>query len=394
MGPMQNGSMLVQCPSCHTTYGVSDSLIKTPNPTFRCSRCKHIFILGLRAEESPSHRGPVMSHDEEEERELSFPFPPPERKKDREEKDKESFDFSEPKEPPVANSPDQWQPESPDLETAESLPSPEEPLAARETEERLSPTTDEEQPSLLIKEREDRWAITPVHPQDEKPFTIPEENRFPQMEITAEPDPEIEEEWQISYPLPEEEEADPALGQQRGRPGSILPYLSLFGALLLLYSLLTLMHQTQPKTIETLIKNIPWLGASVLKNNHLRQRISLQSLRPSFQTIVGNQEVFVVSGVAVNRNPVSVREVQIEGQIYNGEGKEIGHQAIWVGNAVSLKIISGLTAQDIPLLQKMIPLKRFEIPPDASAAFVIVFFKPSGEIKNFSCRVLSAEGTV
>lgn len=391
---MQNGTMLVQCPSCHTTYGVSDSLIATPNPTFRCSRCKHIFILGVRAEENPSHKGPVISQDEEEDRELSFPFPPPERKKDREENDKESFDFSEPEEPPVANSPDQWQPESPNLQTDESFPSPEEILAPRQTKERLSPTTDEEQPSPLIKEREERWAITPPHPQDEKPFTIPEENRFPQMETATELDPKLEEDWQISYPLPEERETDTALDPQRGRPVSILPYIGLFGALLLIYSLLTLMHQTQPKTIETLIKNIPWLGSSVLKNNHLRKEISLQSLRPSVQKIPGNQEVFVVSGVAVNRNPVSVREVQIEGQIYNGEGKEIGHQAIWIGNAVSLKIISGLTAQDIPLLQRMSPLKRFEIPPEGSAAFVIVFFKPSGEIKNFSCRVLSAEGTV
>jgi hypothetical protein len=214
------------------------------------------------------------------------------------------------------------------------------------------------------------------------------------METATELDPKLEEDWQISYPLPEERETDTALDPYRGRPVSILPYLGLFGALLLIYSLLTLMHQTQPKTIETLIKNIPWLGSSVLKNNHLRKEISLQSLRPSVQKIPGNQEVFVVSGVAVNRNPVSVREVQIEGQIYNGEGKEIGRQAIWIGNAVSLKIISGLTAQDIPLLQKMSPLRRFEIPPEGSAAFVIVFFKPSGEIKNFSCRVLSAEGTV
>lgn len=38
--------MLVQCPGCRTTYRVRDTLITTSTPTFRCSLCKHIFVLG------------------------------------------------------------------------------------------------------------------------------------------------------------------------------------------------------------------------------------------------------------------------------------------------------------------------------------------------------------
>lgn len=336
----------------------------------------------------------TASQDEDEDRELSFSFPPPEKSEVREEKGKEVLSFLEPREAPATETTDQRQPESLKFRIDESFPPPEETLGPRADEEQPSPRTDEVQSSSLSKEKEDSWSITPTHTRDEDRFTIPEENRPPRMDTPAEVNPEFEEDWQNASPPLEESETTPPLDPYRDRPLSTLPYLSLFGALLLIYSLLTVMQQSQPRTIETLIKVIPWLGSSVFKNNHLRQEITLQSLRPSFQTIMGNREVFVLSGVAVNRNPVSVREVRIEGHIYNAEGKEIERQTISVGNAISSKIIRDLTAQEISILQKLSPQKRFEISPDESAGFVIVFLKPSGEVKNFSSLVLSAEGGV
>ncbi len=384
--------MLVQCPSCHTTYRASDIPITIPNPTFRCSRCKHIFVLGLKPETSPvreatSPPSTTAQPDEEEDRELSFSFSPPKRKEAREEKSKEDFDFLESKEPPETESPDQGQPESPKLEIDESFPPPKDTPALRIAEEQPSPTTEEEQPLPTIHEG-------PQSSLNDNSITIPEEDRSPRIDTTPEADPELEEDWQSPSPSLEEKDATLALDPYRGLSASTMPYLSLFGVLLLIYSLLTLMHQTQPKSVESFIKAIPLLGSSVFKNNHLRQRIALQSLRPSFQTIVGNRQVFVISGVAVNRNPVSVREVQVEGHIYNAAGKEIKRQDIWVGNAISPKIIRDLTAQEISILQKLSPQKRFQIPPEESAGFVIIFLKPNGEIKDFSCRVLSADGEV
>jgi len=335
--------MLVQCPSCHTTYRVSNDLITKPNPTFRCSRCKHIFVLRLKSEVRPVSKTTtppsITPHqDENENRELSFSFPPPEKREAREEKREET-------------------PASPMVE------------------EQTSPPPDKEQ----------------APPPTNDSFIIPEEGRPPRTGTTTETELQFEKDWQRSFPPLEEREPALALDPHEDRPVSTIPYLSLFGALLLVYSLLTLTHQAQPKTMETFIKAIPWLGSSVFKNNHLREGIVLQSLRSSFQTIPRDRAVFVVSGTAVNHNPVSVREVRIEGHIYNTEGKEIGRQAIWVGNPISPKIMKNLTAQDISILQKLSPQKRFEISPEGSKGFVIVFLKPNGEIKDFSCRVLSAQ---
>lgn len=249
--------------------------------------------------------------------------------------------------------------------------------------------TDEDRPSPPAKERDDNWSIALSSPSDNEPFSVPEEKRPPLLDTPIEANPKFEMDWHSPSLSLDKREPSPALDQ----PLSTLPYLILFGTFLLIYSLLTLMHQTQPKTMETFIKAVPLLGSSVFNNNHLRKGISIQSLRPGFQTIMGNREVFVVSGMAVNRNPVSVREVRVEGHLYNAEGKEIERQSIWVGNAISAKIIRGMTTQDISDLQKLKPLRRFEISPEESVPFTIVFLKPtSSKIGDFSWRVLSAEG--
>jgi hypothetical protein len=130
----------------------------------------------------------------------------------------------------------------------------------------------------------------------------------------------------------------------------------------------------------------------VLKNNHLKSGVALQSLHAGHQTIQGNREVLVITGVAQNQNPVVIREVRVAGQLYNLEGKEIEQQIIWIGNAISPRIIRGMTVQDIADLQRLKPLKTFEIPPGDSIPFTIVFLKSTKEIKDFSCEVLTAEG--
>lgn len=392
--------MLVQCPSCHTTYRVSDSLITTANPTFRCSRCKHTFVLGLKTGVSPARETAPPTPtppQQEDEPELSFSFP---RQKKRDATEEQTTLV--PSEPPlseqtsVEKSTGPVQAETKKLATDESFSFPDDaPVPTTATEE-PPPRLEKAQSPLrgMETEKEDNWSISAPGPQEES-FTIPEESRTPQMANGAEPSPEFEDEWPDSLPLlSEEREPNSALDRYRDRPLSVVPYISLFGVLLLIYSLFTLMYQAQPKTIEAAMNTIPWLGPAVLKNNHLRHGITLQSLRPSFQTIQGNRKVFVLSGIAVNRHPISIREVRVEGQIFDAEGKEIDHQIISLGNAISSKIIRDLTAQEISILQKLNPQKRFEIPPDESAAFVIVFLKPSAEVKNFSCRVLSAEAGV
>ncbi|MEC4679798.1 MAG: hypothetical protein VST67_03760, partial [Nitrospirota bacterium] len=229
-----------------------------------------------------------------------------------------------------------------------------------------------------------------THEQDpSQPFTPPSPTDW-----NADFEAKEEEE---NFPFQEEEtEAETADNPRQAIGLSVIPFISLFGLLLLIFFMTTLTYQYQakPTQLESLIKVIPWFGPLIIKNTHLREDLVVSSLRFDFKTISEGHRVFVISGKIINRSSVSVREIRVEGQIYSAAGERIKSQAISIGNPISTKIIQDMTAREITDLQRMKPLKRFEILPEESAAFTIVFLKLTKNIKSFSCRVLSAKETI
>jgi predicted Zn finger-like uncharacterized protein len=309
--------MLVQCPGCLTTFRIDDGLIATAEPTFRCSRCRHVFALEPRGRADPQP---------------------------------EPLDDSPHPQPTTAAA------EEPSFTFASQQWGNEPGLAGGQAE--LPLTFPEEKPAVLEAARADE-PVEKGSPLDGKDF------------------------------LPATVEA-PAAPEPPPTPLSTVPFIGLLCVLLFTFALATLTHRFRPEPLEILLQNIPWLSASLFHNLHLPQGISLEPVHPAFHTIQGERRVFAISGLAVNRNAVPVREIRLEGIIFNADGKEIERQAITVGNPLSSKIIRAITAQDISILQKLDPPKIFELQPEESAAFVIVFQKPVKEIRGFSYRVVSA----
>jgi hypothetical protein len=125
--------------------------------------------------------------------------------------------------------------------------------------------------------------------------------------------------------------------------------------LIIIFALVTAFNRAHPAATEEFVRQIPMVGASVLRNNRLKDGVLLQSLRGGYQSIQGNREVFVITGAALNQNPVTIRAIQISGESYNNQNEEIEKQTIWVGNAISPNIVRGMTLQDISNLQKLPP---------------------------------------
>jgi predicted Zn finger-like uncharacterized protein len=321
--------MIVRCPSCKTTYKVADALVKDTKPAFRCSRCKHTFELeSVGMPEKPVER----AHSTEK----LF-------SKTRGEEQELSFTFA----------PKKQEHEETRKESVNS---------SRQDFE--FPASAQDGPMSTAESTLDELEVIPPQPSPSQPLPMARETTDNVLSL------------------------DP----YRDQPASTVPFLTLFGLLLMLFAFATAFHLAHPKVSEGIVRSIPLVGHAVLKNNRLKNGVALQSLRSGQQTIQGNREVLVVTGIAQNQNPVVIREVRVAGQLYNLEGKEIEHQAIWIGNALSSRIIRGMTAQEISDLQRLKPLKTFEIPPGDSIPFTIVFLKLTKEIKHFSCEVLGAEG--
>lgn len=350
--------MLVRCPKCRTTYKVSNDLLKGGSPAFRCSRCKHTFELEAHSSPEPhaSTADPVQpvpgaSPDPEQEPRLPFE------------------NRQEPAPSDIENDPPQQASSGENFSTTDLKPDDQWSLTHPEREDEphqfeLPKTDPRAEPEKIIDKRDDFLAEDPFFPQAE------DENK------------------------PDDFDNILAISSYREQKASILPFFSLFALLVIGFAFMSVISYASPQTAEGVLKRIPLIGNAILRNNHLKNGILLQGLRSSHQTIQGNREVLLISGVALNENPEVVREIQLAGVVYNGQGKELERQTIWVGNTLSQKIIRGMTMEDIPHLQNLKPLKNFELPPGDSIPFTIVFLKAAKGAKEFSCEVLTAEGSI
>src|SRR5919109_2919041 len=341
--------MLVRCPKCRTTYKVSDDVLTGSTPAFRCSRCKHTFELDANNASSG---------------------PPTER---------------------LAEPGAQSTPLPADQELR--LPFTAKPEAARAGSDKKEATdlpAEEKDRDRLELDSGDQRSLSHDDPA-ERPFTISETKRAPDM-------PKDFSLADRALPIINDKSESPhnilAISPYLEQRASILPFITLFGLLVIGFSLVAVISHANPSASEQVVKKIPLIGTSVLKNSHLKEGILIQALRSGYQIIQGNREILMITGVALNRNPVVVREIQLTGRIYNQEGKELDRQTIWVGNTISPKIIRGMTIEDIPHLQNLKPLKSFEIPAGDSVPFTIVFLRSTKHAQDFTCEVVTAEGEV
>jgi predicted Zn finger-like uncharacterized protein len=345
--------MLVQCPNCQTTYKVADEVVKGGSPAFRCSRCKHTFELesgeNLGAAHGQPKSGETSTAKPAPDKELSLPFAPKQ--------------ISE----PISH-------DRKDLEARPMEGSDSQSRAEAESTWSMSATSQEQDRAFVAAETD---------PPGDKVEAKISQKDFPSNDPLF-PKLASDKEDNASNIL--------AISPYLELRGSILPFVTLFSLLVIGFSLFAVIGYAHPEMPESVLKKIPLLGATVLKNNHLKDGILLKSLATASQSIQGNRDVFYVTGVALNQNPAVVREIQLTGKTYNESGKEIERQTIWVGNTLSPKILHGMTLEDIPQLQDLKPLKSFEIPPGDSVPFTMVFLRSAKNAKEFTCQVVSATG--
>lgn len=336
--------MLVQCPKCNTTYRVSDEVVKGAAPSFRCSRCKHTFELEAQPESATDVPHPGADKFSENP-ELAFSF-----------------------EPATGSEPEIPREDSPQKTESSTNPKP-----------------------TALGQTEWQYKEPDGSGEDEASFTIAATTAAAKDDIPARPSVE-KESYQISSPARETNDNVLVIEPYRDQRASVAPFLTLLGFLVVLFAFVLAYQKTHPTASEEWVRSIPFLGHSVVRNDHVKNGVLLKSIETKYQSLQGSREVVVLTGVAVNQNPVMIRNVQLAGQLYDHEGKEIERQTMWIGNAISSQIIRGMTAQDVTDLQRLKPLKTFEIPSGDSVPFAIVFLRTGKPVKDARCEVLSADG--
>ena len=378
--------MIIRCPSCSTTYRVNGSVFDAPQPTFRCSRCKHIFAvqirLQLRDEEPPVPDAETAPPTEAEAADYD---PDTAVDSDAGETDPQSRTETDDRDAGAAETDHEPDPgsEQGTLGLTEPAPTDDDaPPAMNPDDDTETPDDDFEE--VLLSEPD--FELPELNePEPLEPTAIIDD--APPVRGTRQPDFEIDDDFLIPPRRPSTPPPPPRFGTR----GSIVPLVSLVALSLFAFVLVALIYQINPRPLDSLLRRIPWYGSAVFEDRHVKGTLSFESLTSDVQPVLNQTEVFIVSGKLVNRNDRSVHKIQIEALLFDAEGKQVGRQVTFVGNAISAKIIEDMTFREISMLQSLKPQSAYRIPANASADFTVVFAKPKAAVQSFSCRVLSAE---
>lgn len=381
--------MIIRCPSCSTTYRVDGSVFDAPQPTFRCSRCKHVFAVQVRLqlrEDEPSVPATPTAPTAETEAADDWSDAGTDLYTGAE---TDIQHYAEADDPDAGSHEPDLGGEEGTLDLTYPAPSAEGAPPAMSLDDDTETADDDLEETLLSEpdfELPDLQEPEPLEkPEPLEPTAIVDDDS--PVRGTRQPDFEIDDDFLIPPRRPSTPPPPPRFGTR----GSIVPLMSLVALSLFAFVLVALIYQINPRPLDSLLRRIPWYGSAVFEDRHVKGTLSFESLTSGVQPVLNQTEVFIVAGKLVNRNERSVHKIQIEALLFDAEGKQVGRQVTFVGNAISAKIIEDMTFREISMLQSLKPQSAYRIPANASANFAVVFAKPKAAVKSFSCRVLSAE---
>ncbi len=236
----------------------------------------------------------------------------------------------------------------------------------------------------------------PLDSPEEESFDQEEEETFDQQEDVPPSDPPFSSDspFYNDAEAAERNQAEALMPRSRSTADAALSpgkFLLGLGALLLLYGLLGLYCYLHPTSTQTWLARIPVLGYLVTNEQFPSQLIELTNLEGRYQTTKDGKTVFAVSGLATNTAGSPARTIQIEGEIYDAQGKALGERLIFCGPDITPERLSNLQLREIGALLDLMPPKQFQVPAGSSVKFLIVFAAPPSPVAQFRSRVVAAQ---
>jgi predicted Zn finger-like uncharacterized protein len=412
----------IQCTSCNTRYRIDERVLPEETPTFKCSRCGHVF----KAEPLPARpRKPAAP------RAAKTPEAPP------------TPGAEEPSPPPSAQSKPAPggapgpQTEEPPSAAASAEASEENPLDRTFSRERSGElesgenlTFDfanernpneqgtAEEPGVEDRHSEDHWEVGEA-PED------PEAASDPALqEMRARPAPAKPPGHKPIFTAPPRREA-PRPGELRAREFTIadagveepqprrgrhkdffsdeltdLPahrpthssgwFLGLFMVIAVLFGVASLAIHIAPAPVARVLSQIPQVGANFERPTVPAMLVALHDVHADYQQIKGGQTALLITGTAENVGGTPLHAVLLAVDLLDGGGKQLASGAAFCGNGLTAAMVGEMTPREIEFLQRLDPQKNFAVDPSKTAPFLLVFIDPPPKITNLRIEVAKA----
>jgi len=400
----------VQCTSCHTRYRIDEQVLPEGTPTFKCSRCGHVFSFDPRNSKAvnatPAASGQAAVRRRAEASAVS-----------------QAPSTSGGTAPPESVT---SAAEGPDV-TAAGMNFPARPSAAEGTP--LAEPAPSARPSTAeLLSRPFASQHEEAKPGENLTFDFRDENPAP--DETGLPDHEaVREEptWQVgdetamafgeeSAPAAETSDSGPGApatarasrrrtraprqrsGDEfvneaaapiynRGVTRSARFFLMLFMLVAAGFLGMTVAIHNAPAVAGDILSRFPVIGDRFVPPTTPARLVALREVHAEYRRTRGEQVALVITGTAENVGPRRLHIVQVAVRLRDRAQHNLAGRAVYCGNNLAAKMVGEMTPHEIEFFQKLDPPKSFALEPSAGCPFVLVFIDPPGGTSSFDISV-------
>jgi predicted Zn finger-like uncharacterized protein len=388
----------VQCTSCHTRYRIDEQVLPEGTPTFKCSRCGHVFTFEPRpakpaAPEPPAKRAPEP-HPEAaaagagEPRSASGSERRPEPPAPSVLKPAiEPAAVAAPRETAPAEAPAAKRSATDDLMSRpirdaepETDPPSGENLSFDFADEPLEmENAGPPEMATEVPDDAERWSVG-----DDASFDAPapagverkRAPRTPRKDSHAEPDFVVDDAAAPVYNRRVTHSARFVLG---------LILLVAFG-----YGALTLLVRSAPAAAADALSRMPLIGDRFVTPITPARLVALRAVHADYLRTKGGHQALVITGIAENVGNNPLHAVRIAVDLRASGNRALASRSIFCGNTLSATMVAQMTPHEIDFFQKLDPPKTFDLEPAATTPFVVVFVDPPAGAARFDVMVAEA----
>src|SRR5581483_11302510 len=377
----------IQCTSCHTRYRIDERVLPDETPTFKCSRCGHVF----NAEPMPARPRKPASARSERPRVPEAPSPSPSSGPS----EKPQAAPSEPAPAPEAGEQEEQQEDNPldrtfsrerpeDIDAGENLSfdfasePPAGEIDADSIPDQQAPSDDHWE----VGDPPDDAAVRVAPTMGSGPLEEPEPPATDPSPVAAQPKP-----VRRVAKAAEFREAEFASRKPAHSAGF---FLGMFAGIAALFAVVSLVVHMEPAPVARILGETPRIGANFQRPLVPAMLVALHDVRADYEKIKGGQTALLISGTAENVGSEPLHAVLLAVDLLDESGRQIASNAAFCGNGLTPRMVGEMTPREIEFLQRLDPQKNFTVEPAHSAPFLLVFIDPPRKVANLRIQVAKA----
>ncbi len=444
----------IQCTSCHTRYRIDERVLPDETPTFKCSRCGHVFtaepVASRRRKSEPGKAEPGKAEVSASSAPAGTSKPraekasPPSQDRDHEEataslKVAAAEQFDERHTPAfVADKSVDLPPhEAPHAPGTGELPRSFEPRRQQPGPAAEGPAAGDDPLNKSFEEAPPRgdtgenlkFDFNPERggPRDEPERQFDERNDRDEGWQVGEPDDDPRPRRRVQPAMDVDEDIAPAPQDMRAMrsrstlvagadlasshetvrerqrvpddvsfiedPSSIHSsayFIGVFFAVAIGFFVLSLFINGEPAASIKVMDQMPVIGSHFARPIIPATLVALEDVRVENRALKGGQSALVVTGNARNAGNQPLHAIQIEVLLLNQDQQSVGRVQTYCGNVLSPRMFEEMTPRELEFSLGLNPPKNFSLEPAQTTPFMLVFLDPPRRAASLRIAVTQA----